>query len=223
MKGLRVILIFALVALLVAGSVGTVYAKGGKPSDVPKGPKFQGEKQGFSGNVTKVWDGNVTIKTEQGWIGNVTLKEKASYKIPSLMNNWGNLTVFKSYLEGGTLSALEGRRVVVLAGNDSGTWEALKLLLLPAPGIQPLHIHRTGNVTEFNPKPGGNITIVDVNSVNHTFTITNAPTYRPQGIDEPDIETGCWVTVVSTGQAPYVVKAIVLHSPKPEDWPKQKP
>ena len=240
MKGLRVILIFALVALLVAGSVGTVYAKG-QPPDVPKGSKFKGEKQGFSGNVTDVVGGNVTIATEDR--GNVIVKliDDADYKIPREMNKWGNLTAFKSYLEGKTLSALEGRRVVALARNVSGTWEALKFLLLPVPGTQPQHAHRTGLVIEFNKPSGGsngNITIIDVHGGNHTFVVGNSTitVYHPDGIGAgnitaapaPPYSGASFVTVVTTSDPKIieplpVAKAIVLHASMPEVWPKPNP
>jgi len=234
MKGLRIICIFALVTLFVLGSMGTVFAKGGPPADKPgNGPKLQVEKQGFAGNVTYVVGGNVTIATEDK--GNVIVKliDDADYKIPREMNKWGNLTVFKSYLEGKTLSALEGRRVVALAGNVSGTWEALKFLLLPVPGTQPLHAHRTGNVTAPPPADGtsGNITIEDVHGVLHTFAVIgndtaaeNQTIYRPMGINAGNITVGSFVTVVTIGNqksvdlpALPVAKAIVLHANLPED------
>ena len=139
MKGLRIILIFTLVALLVAGSLGTVFAKGGPPADKPgNGPQGKGERQGFAGNVTDVVGGNVTIATVEKGSVIVTLTDDTRYKIPSVMNKWSGYGEFITAL-GGNLIALEGRRVVALAGNATGTWEVLKLMALPVPGTQPMH------------------------------------------------------------------------------------
>ena len=206
-------------------SVGTVFA-GGPPHDPPgKDPKFRGEKRGFCGNVTLVTDGNVTIDIGKGLTVKVMLIERARYKIPRVMNKWGNLTEFKGQLEGGNLSALEGRRVVTLAGNGTGKWESLKLLLLPVPGLPPLHAHRTGNVTAFNPLPSGgngnfgNITIEDVHGVTHTFDLAADTTYRPREFSELtgtalyDEVIGHFVTVVIKGDPKLepVAKAVVIH------------
>lgn len=229
MKALRTIGILVLVAGLMLSSVGTVFA-GGPPHDPPgKLPKFQGEKRGFCGNVTAVTvsDGNVTLLvTKQELSVPIMLTDKARYKIPRVMNKWGNLTEFKGQLEGGNLSALEGRRVVALAGNVTGTWEALKLLLLPVPGLPPLHAHRTGNVTAFNPLPSedndnfGNITIEDVHGVSHTFDLAADTTYRPREFSEltetelHDEVIGHFVTVVIKGDPKLKTakaKAIVVH------------
>ena len=219
MKALRTIGILVLVAGLMLGSVGTVFA--GEPPDDPpgKGPKFQVKKRGFSGNVTGVTDGNVTILTEEGLVKVMLTYDEARYKIPRVMNKWGNLTEFKGQLEGNTLAALEGRRVVTLAGNDTGEWKALKLMLLPVPGLPPLHAHRTGNVTEFNPwiednDNLGNITIEDVDGVSHTFDVDGNTTFRPRGTTSSQITIGSsFVTVVTIGDPKLepVAKAIVVH------------
>jgi hypothetical protein len=223
MKGLRIICIFALVALFVLGSMGTVFAKGGPPDDKPvKAPKFQDQKQGFNGNVTDVVNGNVTIDTEGKGSVILELTDDARYKIPSVMNQWNNYDAFINAL-GGNLIALEGRKVVALAGNVTGTWEVLKLMALPVPGTEPMHAHRTGNVTEFNePDSGngwlGNITIVDVHSATHTFGVGNETVYRPKAKDlgAGNITIGSFVTAVITGKEKSedlpVAKAIVLHA-----------
>ena len=237
MKALRTIGILVLVAGLMLGSVGTVFAKGGPPEGTPgKGLKFEGKRHGFAGNVTEVIDGidgNVTIRTK---LGNVTLMltEETRYKIPGVMNKWeGNLTKFKSKGElGEDLDALVGRRVVALAGNvteappGTFTGEAVQLMLLPEQGEQgvqglpPLHAHRTGNVTDFTPGAGGNITIEDVDGVSHTFDVDGNTTYRPKVLGEVpatgDVK-GHFVTVVTTGdpklepEAKAIAKAIVVH------------
>lgn len=227
MRGLRIICIFALAALLVLGGVGTVFAKGGPPADKPgNGPLVKGEKQGFAGNVTDVVSGNVTIATVEKGSVILTLTDGTTYKIPSVMNKWGNLSEFISNL-GVDLTALRGRRVEALAGNATGTWEVLKLMVLPVPGTPPMHAHRVGNVTEFNePSSGnswmGNVTIMDVHSATHTFRVGNDTIYRPQGIGPGNITVGSFVTVVITGMQKSVdlpvAKAIVLHDTnKPED------
>jgi len=226
MKGLKIICILTLAALLVLGSMGTVFAKG-PPAEKPgNGPPIKGEKQGFTGNVTETATGNVTISTIQKGSVNVTLTDDTRYKIPSVMNKWSNYDEFVNAL-GGNLTALEGRRVVSLAGNVTGTWEALKLMALPVPGTSPMHAHRTGNVTQFNkPISGnswiGNITILDVQGATHTFTVGNDTVYRPMGIGPGNITAGSFVTAVTTGNQKSVnlpvAKAIVLHETnQPED------
>jgi hypothetical protein len=149
--------------------------------------------------------------------------EQAKYKIPRVMNKWGNLTQFEIEI-GGDLSVLEGRRVVALAGNVSGTWEALKFMLLPVPGLPPLHAHRTGNVSDLilpQEQNGysGNITIEDVHRVSHTFELTDDTKYRPQSMSQltgsalHDAVIGNFITIVLKGnpKIEVVAKAIVVH------------
>jgi hypothetical protein len=231
MKALRFTCIVALVIALVLVGTGTVLAKGPSEKAQGKGPQYRGEKQGFCGNVTSVQDGNVTLVTEQGWTVTIALSGEFRYKIPKVLNHWevGDAAEFAGHLEGGSLDSLPGRKVAVLACNVEETappgvfsGDALKVMVLPVPG-EPLHAHHAGNVTDFNPGPDGNVTIMDVHSVTHTFTVESDTYYRPQGINDTDIAPGSFVTVVSTGQAPAVAKAIVLHKPKPEGWPKPSP
>ena len=228
MKAFRNICIFLLVISLMLVSAGTVFANGPSYSGQGKGPQYHGEKQGFSGNVTSVDDGNVTLITGQGWTVTVALKDEFRFKIPKVLNRWelGNITDFASHLEGGSLDALLGKRVVVLAYNieettppDTLNGDVLKFMVLPVPG-EPLHAHHAGIVTD---PLNGNITIVDVHDVSHTFIIDGDTFYRPQGIDDSDITTDSFVTVITTGGEPDVAKAIVLHKPKPEGWPWPKP
>lgn len=231
MKALRFTCIAALVVALILVGTGTVLAKGPSDNAQGKGPQYRGEKQGFCGNVTSIQDGNVTLVTEQGWTVTIALAGEFRYKIPKVLNHWevGNVTDFASHLDGGSLDSLPGRKVAVLAYNVEETappsvfcGDALKVMVLPLPG-EPLHAHHAGNVTEFSGGPDGNVTIVDVHGVGHTFTVDGDTYYRPQGIDESDIAPGSFVTVVSTGREPVVAKAIVLHKPKPEGWPKPSP
>ena len=230
MKAVRTIGILVLVAVLLLGSVGTVFAA--KPTDVPRG-----KRHGFAGNVTavNVDDGNITIRTK---LGNVTLMltGETRYKIPGVMNKWeGNLTKFKSKGElGEDLAALKGRRVVALAGNVTEappgpfTGEALKLMLLPeqgVPGLPPLHAHRTGVVTD-DFTPGGNVTIEDVHGVSHTFVIDEATTCRMGRTTIPLTKlAGRFVTVVTLRDPKLepAAKAIVVHHRIPEGWPTPTP
>lgn len=240
MKALRTIGILVLVAGLMLSSVGTVFAEGPPEGTPGKGLKFQGQKRGFSGNVTavNVIAGNVTILTEQG-IVTLMLTEETRYKIPRVMNKWGNLTQFQFEGElGENLSALvdRNRRVVALAGNVTGAplgpfaGEALKFMLLPeqgVPGLPPLHAHRTGNVTAVNPPSEdtgniGNVTIEDVHGVSHTFVIDEATTCRMgrTTILLTDL-VGRFVTVVTLRDPKLepAAKAIVVHHRIPEGWP----
>ena len=224
MKAFRNICIFLLVISLMLVSAGTVFANGPSDRSQGQGPQYHGEKQGFSGNVTSVDDGNVTLITGQGWTVTVALKDEFRFKIPKVLNRWelGNITDFASHLEDGILDALLGKRVVVLAYNieettppDTFNGDVLKFMVLPVPG-EPLHAHHAGIVTD---PLNGDITIVDVHDVSHTFIIDGDTFYRPQGIDDSDITTDSFVTVITTGGEPDVAKAIVLHKPKPEGWP----
>ena len=242
MKALRTIGILVLVAGLMLGSVGTVFAKGGSPHDPPgKLPKFEGKRQGFAGNVTKFDPsngngGNVTIDRGEEPDVIVSLTDEAIYKIPGEMNKWGDLTVFTETL-GGNLSVLEDseRRVVTLAGNLTGTetWKALRFMLLPEQGVQgpALHAHRTGNVTEFN-EPSesnfGNITIIDIHGELRFFDLAEGTTYRPKELNDLDPENlkdrvlSKFVTVVIMGDpklATAKAKVIVVHPRVPEGWP----
>jgi hypothetical protein len=231
MKALRFACIVTLVIALILVGTGTVLAKGPSGNAQGKGPQYKGEKQGFCGNVTSVQDGNVTLVTEQGWTVTITLTGEFRYKIPKVLNRWevGDAAEFASHLAGGSLDSLLGRKAAVLAYNVEETappgvfyGDALKVMVLPVPG-EPLHAHHAGNVTDFNSGPDGNITIADVHGVSHTFTVDGDTYYRPQGIDESNIDLGSFVTVVSTGRETSVAKAIVLHKPKPEGWPKPSP
>ncbi len=237
MRDLRIICMFALVALLVFGIVGTVFAEGGPSADkLGNGPQMKDERQVFVGNVTDVVGANVTIATLARGSVIVTLIDDTRYKIPGVMNRWDGYDEFISAL-GGNLLALEGRRVVALAGNVTGTWEALRLMVLPVPGTQPMHAHRTGLVID-KPSMGattGNITIIDVHGAEHTFAIVEGTIYYPKGIDlgnitadaDPPYDSASFVTVVTTcGQNSAdlpMAKAIVLHRNTPEDWPKPTP
>jgi hypothetical protein len=233
MKAFRNICIFLLVISLMLVSAGTVFANGPSDKSQGQGPQYHGKRQGFSGNVTSVYagsvtdDGNVTLITGQGWTVTVALKNEFRFKIPKVLNRWelGNITDFSSHLDDG-LGSLVGRRVVVLAYNieettppDTFYGDVLKFMVLPVPG-EPLHAHHAGIVTD---PLNGDITIVDVHGVSHPFIIDGDTFYRPQGIDDSDITTDSFVTVITTGGEPDVAKAIVLHKPKPEGWPWPKP
>jgi hypothetical protein len=237
MKTLRSVLIIALVAALMLCSVGTVFAKGGPPADNPgKGHQNMGERQGFSGNVTAVAGGNVTLVTEQGGNVTITLNDDARYKIIKTMNKWGSYDDFIDTL-GGNLTAILGDKGVVQAGNvtetappGNFTGVAIKFMVLQIPAT-PLHAHRTGLVSEFNQpenSSSGNITIVDVNGVSHMFTVGNETIYRPAGTEAGNItadqtlQTSSFITVVTIGDPKLnpEAKAIVLHANRPAVWPK---
>jgi hypothetical protein len=212
------------------GSIGTVFAKG-PPSDKPgNGPKLKVEKQGFSGNVTDVNGGGLTIDIGGGETVTIMASAEFGYKIPREINKWtrGNITDLNLYLGGNLIT----RRVVVQAGNVTGTWAVLKLLVLPIPGTQPMHAHRTGVVTDFHAPSSnvttGNITIIDVYGMYHTFTVGNDTYYRPMGMGAGNITVGkTFVTVVSANgpnaASPPIAKAIVLHADTPAAWPKPTP
>ena len=199
--------------VIAADDSGNIYVTGSTNSaNFPLTDPFQAKAAGsVEAFVTKI--SGLPAKV------NVTLTDDTRYKIPSVMNKWSDYDEFVNAL-GGNITALEGRRVVSLAGNVTGTWEALKLMALPVPGMAPMHAHRTGNVTQFNePTSGnswlGNITILDVQGATHTFTVGNDTVYRPMGIGPGNITAGSFVTAVTTGNQKSVdlpvAKAIVLH------------
>lgn len=239
MKYLRTFGALAIVTLLILGSVGTVYAKGGPPDEHPGkgGPNEQGEKYGYFGNVTEVTEigGNVTValETDEGWIVNLNLVDDTKYQVPSVTKGRVDFEAFVDAL-GGNITALETRRVAVLAAgvveDPEGvfTGDALRLLVVPDGTLRARqHAHRTGVVSEFT--PGEYITIIDVHGMSNEFTLGgNETEYRPkgQGTTADDIIVGeSFVTVVSTTDPKQnpVAKAVVLHASLPEDWPASMP
>ena len=236
MNYLRSIVVLAVVAALMLGSAGAVFAKGPPEEHPGKGPQWQGKKHGFFGNVTAVTevdDGNVTIAldTEQGWTVTLRLPDEAKYKAPSVTRGWVDLDTFIDDL-GGNVTALEGRRVAVLAVNvveePQGVFdaEANKLTVVPDPRARVRqHAHRTGIVAQF--EDGVSITIVDVLGESHDFTLGgNETVYHPEGKGAGDIVVDeSFVTVVSTGDPKLnpPAKAIVVHPQIPEGWLVERP
>lgn len=228
MRCLRTVVVLAVVAALTLGSAGSALA-GGPPDDNPgKGPQDHGKRHGFYGNVTAVGDGNITLVTNQGWTVDLTLPATdARYKMPSVTKGWeaNSLDDFVEGYLGGNITALEGRRVAVLAQEVVGSPEegfdgvAKRLLVLPDPRARVrLHAHHTGVVTEFTEEK---IVITDANSESHEFAL-NGTVYRPDGAA---IAEGSFVTVITGGQPklgdPQVMpsaKAIVLHKGLPDWW-----
>lgn len=221
MKVVRIIGILLLSLGLLVGSVGEAFAKEGPP-DTPPGQvnKTQekanqaGKKSSFSGEVTGVGDGNITLVDKKQGEVVIILSETAKYKVPGQIKGWGNLTDLTEAL-GGNLTALEGRKVAASVVNVSEALvgEAVRLTVFPVKG-QPLHAHRTGTVTLFEPGDGGNITIEDVHGVSHNFSLTSETQYKPEEIGPDDIVVGeSFVTVVTKGNPKVNIeaKAVVLH------------
>ena len=227
MRLLRIICILAVVVGLVLMSVGSVFAGS---SSVPA-PGALGQERpaavvgwrAFFGNVTAVSDGNITLQTKDSGPVNLALTTPASYRIIGEIGLWFSLDKFKEAL-GGNLSSLLGDRVVVLARNVSGAVPQLSgdvVSLLVIPSLKTLlHVHRTGNVTEYN--TGTSITIVDIHGVRHTSAIDTNTRYYPAGIKDTDIKVGSFVTVVSTVNT-AIAKAIVLYPTNPARWPTPAP
>jgi hypothetical protein len=224
--------ILLLVFALLLGTVGSVFAQSPSPTGHPSpSPPVTGAKQGFFGNVTAVGDGNITLVTQEGWTVVLELQDTTRYSLPGQTYGWVNLNDFRAAL-GGSLSALMGKRIVALAGNVTGSppgpfaGEAVKVMALPSPQ-QPLWAHRTGIVIQFQLGAGnsGNITIVDIHSVDHQFTIVgNETQYFPGGTKASDIHVdNSFVTVVTTTnpQLQPEAKAIVLHPAIPPGWPTE--
>ncbi|MEE8471235.1 MAG: hypothetical protein V3S51_07895, partial [Dehalococcoidia bacterium] len=120
MKYSRTVAVLAMVAVLIIGTVGAAYAKGGPPEENPGrgGSQGQGKRHGFFGNVTEVIEvgGNVTVAldTKEGWTVNLALTDETRYMVPSVTKGRVGFEEFVVAL-GGNLTALEGRRIAVLA------------------------------------------------------------------------------------------------------------
>ena len=227
MKTLRTASILAVVVGLVLMSVGSVLASS-SPVTAPSTPVQQAPAavlgwRAFFGNVTAVNDGNITLQTKDSGPVNLALTTPASYRIIGEIGLWFSLDKFKEAL-GGNLSNLLGDRAVVLARNVTGaapqlSGDVVSLLVIP-PLKTLLHVHRTGNVTEYI--TGTSITIVDIHGVRHTSAIDANTRYYPAGTRATDIKVSSFVTVVSTVN-PAIAKAIVLYTTGPARWPTPAP
>lgn len=239
MKTLRTIGILAIVAGLMIGGTGNVFAKG--PPDEPpgSGPHSPG-KRGLFGTVDSADGYDITLVTKEGSTVEVTLTDTAKYMVPKESKGPVDRDGFETILDGnvdGDITAIVERRIAVLVTfTGESTADAMRLMLIPSPSSAPTHAHRVGIVTpEFTPyNPGengsdGSIEIIDKDGVSHTFTITEDTVYRPSaedgGISELQGEDliaalvdGC-VTVVTKGDPKKgpEAKAIVLHEELP-DW-----
>ena len=231
MKILRTIGILAIVAGLMIGGTGNVFAKG-PPDPLPSSGNHSSNKQGMFGTAVSAVDDVVTLETKEGWTVHVTLTEIAKYKSPRETKGWIiGVGDFVGMILGGDITNIEGRRLAILAANlveagpDEFTADVMRLMLIPI--TPPLHAHRVGIVTDFTPYTpdengnGGSITIIDNHGVSHIFGINGETVYRPDETEDTDIELGSFVTVVTTGDPKNadndVAKAIVLHEELP-DW-----
>ena len=225
MKVLRSVLILVLVAGLVLASVGTVLAQPSTDAATASHPDLAAIAlwRAFFGNVTEVNGANITIATKYSGDVVITLTEMTRCKILGDIG-WVRLDKFKEVL-GGDLSTLVGKRVAVVAINvreSSSGWltgDAV-LFVVMEPLWLPLH-QTTGAVTEFytDQNGNGNITVLDIHSTSHQFTImSNETRYSPAGTGPGNITAGqSFVTVVYRGgpnaAPPPLARAIVL-------WPK---
>jgi len=224
MKILRTLGILALVAGLVLGGAGSVFAKG--PPDGPPGGGPHSPKHGLFGTVDSTDGYDITLVTKEGSTVEVTLTETAKYMVPKETKGPVDRDDFETILDGtvdGDITAIEGRRIAVLVTfTNESTADAIRLMLIPSPSSPPTHAHRVGIVDEFN--PGSYITIIDKDGESHTFTL-NGTVYRPDeiaeltGTDLEDALAGGCVTVVTKGDPKLGpgAKAIVLHEELP-DW-----
>jgi len=228
MKILRTMGILALVAGLVLGGAGSVFAKG--PPDDPPGGGPHSPKHGLFGTVTSV----ETITEDEEYVidldtklGDVklTINGDANYMVPKEEphgpKDLANFVDIVDEDEDGDLEELEGRRLAVLASDlveqvtppPDFTATAIRLMLIPS---VPLHAHRVGVVEAFTADTS--ITIIDRHGVSHSFDVNGDTDYRPEGTTDGDITVGeSFVTVVIKGDPKVVLpakalaKAIVLH------------
>jgi hypothetical protein len=228
MKGLRSVLILVLVAGLMLASVGSVLAQGSTDAAVggQPNPGSHAPWRAFFGNVTEVNGDNITIATK--YSGDVAIAVKPMTRCKILGDRlWVNLEEFTKQL-GGNLSALQGKRVAVVAINVQGstgelTGDAVLFVVMEPLLVMPIH-QTTGVVTYFTPGAGGNITIKDIRGTTYSFTIGNDTRYSPAGMGPGNITVNrSFVTVVSRGRldAHPVAKIIVIHNMIPIGWLKQ--
>lgn len=227
MKILRAIGILALVAGLVLGGEGSVFANG-KPDEPPGGGQHS-PKHGLFGTVASVAtitggeEYLIELETKQGTF-DVTADVTAKYMVPRETHGSKDLATFLGIV--GDPPAIEGRRLAVLVTlTNEFTANAIRLMLIPSPGSRPLHAHRVGVVEVGAFNPDTSITITDRYGEHYTFTLSGT-VYRPDTIAgltgtalEAEIIGGC-VTVVTKGDPKLgpVAKAIVLHDEMPS-WP----
>ena len=231
MKILRTMGILALVAGLVLGGAGSVFAQG--PPEDPPGGGSHSPKHGLFGTVASVATitGGYVIEldTEEGTF-DVTADDTAKYMVPRETRGPKDLATFVGIVdenEDGDLEELGGRRVAVLVTlTNEFTADAVRLMLIPSPGSRPLHAHRVGVVEVGAFDPAASITIIARDGESYPFAVNGATIYRPDTIAELTGEdlieaiTGGCVTVVTKGDPKLgpVAKAIVLHEGLPEWW-----
>jgi len=223
MKILRTIGILAIVSVLVIGVAGGASAKG-PPEGLPHGSVHSPGKSGLFGTVESVDDPVITLKTNEGSTVYVTLTETAKYKASGETKGWIiGVDDFVDEVLGDDLTNIVGRRIAALVSfTDGDTADVLRLMLIKI--TPPLHAHRVGIVTAFDPDEDGNgpIEIMDNHGVSHTFEVSEETVYRPEGTTEENIVPyeSC-ITVVTKGDPkvdpPHPAKAIVLHEELP-DW-----
>lgn len=239
MKYMRYLILGILVAALVIGSAGAVAAKGPPEGSPGKGRQGgHGSNQSFIGNVTSITEGNLTMVSKQSWQVILSLTDSTEYMVPSVTKGKVGFSEFLSGI-GGDLNSLEGDKVVSRATgvvedpSEVFVGEALRVMIYPRQYKEQLrqrarlHAHRTGVVTAFSTEGDGNITIVDVHGLDHSFVMSgNETVYRPQGTAAYDIAVDeSFVTVVTTGDPKLgpPARAIVLHERTPEGWPGWSP
>lgn len=219
MKILRTMGILALVAGLVLGGAGSVFAQG-QP------------KRGFFGTVSSV----TTITSEEEYVieldtadwgtVDITADDTTKYMVPRETRGPKGLDRFLEIVDegdNGHLEELVDRRLAVLAANVVGdppnvSGDAVRLMLIPSHSSPPSHAHRVGIVDAFT--AGSSITINDKDGEPHTFDLDVTTVYRPELTESGDIVVGSPVTVVTTGDPKLgtaIAKAIVLHDELP-DW-----
>ena len=233
MKGLRSVLVLVLVAGLMLASVGSVFAQSstGAGAASHANPVAKLPWRAFFGNVTEVNGGNVTIATKNSGDVVITLTEMTRCEILG-ETGWTNVAEFTNKL-GGSLSALEGKSVAVVAINVQGpsgglTGDAVLFAVIEPLRLMPIH-QTIGNVTEFftNSSGNGNITVKDIHGVYYEFTIMgNQTRYSPPGMGPGNITVNqTFVTVVSRGElnAQPVAKVILIYKTIPRGWLRQRP
>jgi hypothetical protein len=166
-----------------------------KDKGTPNHPKEK--KVNFSGEVTAVGDGSLTIKTKAGDEVSFLVTEDTAIKIPTL----GKQATLADIQVGvhAIVRALEG---------EDGSLTALQISVAPG---KPLPKHHVGEVTAY--EPGVSITIKAHDGNEYTFLITQDTKILPAARAD-ELAVGRRVTIISrrdvTG-GPFTAQGIVVH------------
>ncbi len=169
-------------------------ASQGKPDD--KGGK-QKAPQHLKGTVTGVSATSITLKLADGTSVDIGLDSQTRINIPTVKNaTWSQINL--------------NVQAVVQARPDATTGLPVAMTIMVVPG-KPVHFHRVGTVTIYNPNV--DITIQDKDGQTTTFLL--APQAKILPLEQASkLAVGAKVTIISrrdpTG-GPLTAQGVVVH------------